>query len=313
MIPAARASRKAIDSLSGYGQVFFRNVLLSGVVPQIAVVAGPCAGGAAYSPALMDFIIMVKGSANMFICGPEVIQAVTGQKCTMDEIGSATANASVSGNVHFVAENDAARRAHREANCCRILPSNNLLDPPHPPTPQVDLSPDPEMNKLVPDEAKDPLDVTKVIAPPGGQRRFSGSACRNWAQNIVVGFARIQGIVVGIIANQPAVKAGTLDIDSSDKAARFIRFCNVFNIPHRDSGGRARLHARRRSRNAAASSGTAPKCSSPTPRPPCRKSRSFCAKPMAAPIWPCAARTWARMWFLPGPRRKSPSWARKAR
>ena len=105
MIPAARASRKG-RLASAYGQVFFRNVLLSGVVPQIAVVAGPCAGGAAYSPALMDFIIMVKGSANMFICGPEVIQAVTGQKCTMDEIGSATANASVSGNIHFVADND---------------------------------------------------------------------------------------------------------------------------------------------------------------------------------------------------------------
>ena len=99
--------QEGIDSLSAYGQVFFRNVLLSGVVPQIAIVAGPCAGGAAYSPALMDFIIMVKGSANMFICGPEVIQAVTGQKCTMDEIGSATTNASVSGNVHFIADNDA--------------------------------------------------------------------------------------------------------------------------------------------------------------------------------------------------------------
>ena len=113
--------QEGIDSLSAYGQVFFRNVLLSGVVPQIAIVAGPCAGGAAYSPALTDFIIMVKGSANMFICGPEVIQAVTGQKCTMDEIGSATVNASISGNIHFVADND----AHADPNC----PPPSLLSP----------------------------------------------------------------------------------------------------------------------------------------------------------------------------------------
>jgi propionyl-CoA carboxylase beta chain len=127
------------DSLSGYGQVFFRNVLVSGVVPQIAVMAGPCAGGAAYSPALMDFIIMVKGSANMFICGPEVIRRSTGQKCTMDEIGSAMAHASVSGNIHFVAEDDADACASPEADL--VLPANNVMDPPHHPTPQITLSP----------------------------------------------------------------------------------------------------------------------------------------------------------------------------
>ncbi|MDO8349072.1 MAG: acyl-CoA carboxylase subunit beta, partial [Planctomycetota bacterium] len=217
------------DSLSGYGQVFFRNVLVSGVVPQIAIIAGPCAGGAAYSPALMDFIIMVKGTSNMFICGPEVIQAATGQKCTMDEIGSAAAHATVSGNIHFVAENDAhAVRIARKL--LSFLPSNNVMDPPHQPVPHVDLSPDPGMNDLVPAGAKDPLDIYLVIA-----RLVDGGdfleVQRDWARNIVVGFARIQGIVVGIIANQPAVKAGTLDIDASDKSARFIRFCNVFNIP----------------------------------------------------------------------------------
>ncbi len=217
------------DSLSGYGQVFFHNVLASGVVPQIAVVAGPCAGGAAYSPALMDFIIMVKGSANMFICGPEVIQAVTGQKCTMEEIGSAMANASVSGNIHFVAENDAdAVRIVKKL--LSYLPSNNVMDPPHAPTPQVDLSPDPEFNTFVPDDAKNPLDVTKVIARLVDQGDYL-EVMKNFAKNIVICFARIQGIVVGIIANQSAVKAGTLDIDASDKSARFIRFCNAFNIP----------------------------------------------------------------------------------
>jgi propionyl-CoA carboxylase beta chain len=217
------------DSLSGYGQVFFRNVLVSGVVPQIAIIAGPCAGGAAYSPALMDFIIMVKGSANMFICGPEVIQAATGQKCTMDDIGSAVAHATVSGNIHFVADSD-THAVQIARKLLSFLPSNNVMDPPHQPTPSVDMSPDPGMNDLVPAGAKDPLDILHVI----GRLVDGGDFLeiqRDWARNIVVGFGRIQGIVVGIIANQPSVKAGTLDIDASDKSARFIRFCNVFNIP----------------------------------------------------------------------------------
>src|SRR6476620_68987 len=135
------------DSLSGYGQVFFRNVLLSGVVPQIAIIAGPCAGGAAYSPALMDFIIMVKGTSQMFICGPEVIQAVTGQKTTMDEIGSPMANASVSGNIHFVADND-AHAVQIARKLLSYIPSNNLLDPPHQATTKLDLSTDNEFNNL---------------------------------------------------------------------------------------------------------------------------------------------------------------------
>jgi len=217
------------DSLSGYGQVFFRNVLVSGVVPQIAIVAGPCAGGAAYSPALMDFIIMVKGTSNMFICGPEVIQAATGQKCSMDDIGSPTAHATVSGNIHFVAEND-AHAVQITRKLLGFLPSNNVMDPPHQPTPQVDLSPDPGMNDLVPSGPKDPFDVVKVITRLVDNGDFL-EVQRDWARNMVVGFARFQGVVAGIIANQPAVKAGTLDIDASDKAARFIRFCNVFNIP----------------------------------------------------------------------------------
>jgi propionyl-CoA carboxylase beta chain len=221
--------QEGFDSLSAYGQVFFRNVLLSGVVPQIAIVAGPCAGGAAYSPALTDFIVMVKGSANMFICGPEVIQAVTGQKCTMDEIGSATVHATTSGNIHFVAESD-AHSIQIVQKLLSYLPSNNLLDPPHHPTPEIDLSADPEMDKLLPESNKEALDVHKVIARlvDNGELLEVQS---EWAKNLVIGFARIQGVVVGIVANNPGVKAGTLDIDSSDKGARFIRFCNVFNIP----------------------------------------------------------------------------------
>ena len=217
------------DSLSGYGQVFFRNVLVSGVLPQIAIISGPCAGGAAYSPALMDFIIMVKGTSNMFICGPDVIQAVTGQKCTMEEIGSPNANASVSGNVQFIADND-AHAIQIARKILSFVPANNLVDPPHHPAAQFDMSPDPEMGKLVPESSKDPLDVSKVIHRLVDNGDFL-EVYQAFARNIIVGFARIQGIVAGIIANNSLVKAGTLDIDSSDKAARFIRFCNVFNIP----------------------------------------------------------------------------------
>jgi propionyl-CoA carboxylase beta chain len=216
-------------SLSGYGQVFFRNVLLSGVVPQISVIAGPCAGGAAYSPALTDFIIMTKKNAQMFICGPDVIKAATGATVTMDEIGSAVAHATVSGNIHFVAEDEAGALAIVK-KLHSFLPSNNVMDPPHRPSPTLVLEPDLGMNELVPEDPKAPIDVLKVIARLVDDGDFL-EVQRDWAKNIVVGFARIQGLVVGIVANQPTVKAGTLDIDSSDKGARFIRFCNCFNVP----------------------------------------------------------------------------------
>lgn len=217
------------DSLSGYGQVFFRNVLASGLVPQVSIIAGPCAGGAAYSPALTDFVIMTKKNANMFICGPEVIKAATGQTVTMDEVGSAMVHASVNGNVHFVA-NDDAHALEIAKKLFSFLPTNNVMDPPHRPTPAVDLALDPGINELIPADAKSGFDVLSLIP-----RLVDGGdfleVHKDFAKNIVVGFGRICGIVVGIVANQPAVKAGTLDIDSSDKAARFIRTCNVYNIP----------------------------------------------------------------------------------
>jgi propionyl-CoA carboxylase beta chain len=217
------------ESLSGYGQVFFKNVLLSGVVPQISIIAGPCAGGAAYSPALTDFIIMTKTNAQMFICGPEVIKASTGASVTMDEIGSAAAHATVSGNIHFVAadEKSALQLARKLAS---FLPSNNVMDPPHRPSSTLVIEPDPGMNELVPADPKAPLDVKHVIHRLVDDGDFL-EVHADFAKNIVVGFCRIQGIVTGIVANQPAVKAGTLDIDASDKGARFIRFCNIFNIP----------------------------------------------------------------------------------
>ncbi|TVR48683.1 MAG: acyl-CoA carboxylase subunit beta [Puniceicoccaceae bacterium] len=217
------------DSLSGYGQVFFKNVLLSGVVPQISIIAGPCAGGAAYSPALTDFIIMTQKNANMFICGPEVIKAATGQVATMQEIGSAAAHATVSGNIHFVAEDD-AHALEIAGKLLSFLPSNNIMDPPHRIPNEIDLRLDPVMNEIVPEDAKAPMDLHQVIARLVDDGDFL-EVQRDWAKNMIIGFARIQGIVVGLVGNQSTFKAGTIDIDASDKASRFIRFCNIFNIP----------------------------------------------------------------------------------
>mgnify|MGYP002621654983 CR=1 FL=1 len=221
--------QEAVESLSGYGQVFYRNVMLSGCVPQIAIIAGNCAGGAAYSPALMDFLIMTRENANMFICGPQVIKAVTGVDATMEEIGSATANASISGNVHFVADND-EHAIQIAKDLLSYLPPNNMQDPPHQLSADISLDPDMLLNELVPEDAKAPLDMQAII-----DRLVDGSQFlevhRDFATNLIVGFGRIDGMVVGIIANQPNVKAGSLDIDASDKGARFIRFCNAFNVP----------------------------------------------------------------------------------
>ncbi|RYH10202.1 acyl-CoA carboxylase subunit beta [Tropicimonas sp. IMCC6043] len=221
--------QEGVGSLSGYGQVFYRNVQLSGVVPQISVIAGPCAGGAAYSPALTDFLIMTRENAQMFICGPEVIRAVTGQVTTMEEIGSAQAHASVSGNIHFIAEDDAHAIAivHRLLS---FLPSNNMMDPPHRIEADLSIVDDPALDELVPADPKTPFDVREVIKRLADDGDFM-EVMELFAQNIVIGFGRIGGIVVGFVANQPIVKAGTLDIDASDKAARFVRFCNVYNIP----------------------------------------------------------------------------------
>lgn len=220
--------QEGVDSLSGYGQIFFKNVLLSGVVPQVAVIAGPCAGGAAYSPALADFLIMTRGSANMFICGPDVIKAATGEVAQLEQFASADAHASISGNIHLVADND-AHAMQLTAKLLSFLPSNNISDPPHVLT-DLSLQDDPVMNEIVPDSPKKPLDVMAVI-----DRLVDGGdffeIMPDFARNLIIGFARIEGMVVGIVANNPMVKAGTLDIDSSDKGARFIRTCNIYNIP----------------------------------------------------------------------------------
>jgi acetyl-CoA carboxylase carboxyltransferase component len=221
--------QEGVDALSGYGEVFFHNVLLSGVVPQIAVICGPCAGGAAYSPALMDFIIMTKTNAFMFITGPEVIKAVTGKAVTMEDVGSAAMHSSVSGNVHFIAD-DEAHAIDLVRRLLSYLPANNSEDPPHRPSTDIALTEDLRVNEMIPDDSSKPMDVRGVIGCLVDDGEFL-EVHANFAGNIIVGFARIEGIVVGLIANQPTVRAGTLDIDSSDKGARFIRTCNAFNIP----------------------------------------------------------------------------------
>lgn len=221
--------QEGVDALSGYGNVFYQNVLLSGVVPQIAVVCGPCAGGAAYSPALMDFIVMTRKNAYMFITGPEVIKAVTGKVVSMEEVGGADMHAAVSGNVHFLAENDAEAIAivHRLLS---FLPSNNSEDPPHRPSHAISLAEDEGMRAIIPADSSSPMDVRGVIDHIVDPGEFL-EVHRSFAENLIVGFARIEGMVVGLVANQPAVRMGALDMDASDKGARFIRFCNAFNIP----------------------------------------------------------------------------------
>jgi propionyl-CoA carboxylase beta chain len=222
--------QEGVDSLSGYGQIFFRNVQASGLVPQIAIIAGPCAGGAAYSPALTDFIIMVRDpNTNMFICGPQVIKSATGENAQLEQFATADAHASVSGNVHLIANSDqhAVELAQR---LMTYLPSNNLDEPPHEPTDKLSLDRLKKLDQIMPANPKEAFDVRDVIEQLTDAESFF-EIQETFAPNIVTGFARIDGVVVGIIANQPKVKAGCLDIDASDKGARFIRTCNVYGIP----------------------------------------------------------------------------------
>lgn len=222
--------QEGVDSLSGYGQIFFRNVQASGLVPQIAIISGPCAGGAAYSPALTDFLIMVRDkNTNMFICGPQVIKAATGEDAKLEQFATADAHASVSGNVHLIA-NDDKHAIELSQKLMTYLPLNNLDDPPHRPTEELSLVPLTRINGLIPSDPKMPFEVRDVINEVMDKDSFF-EIMGSFAPNLVVGFARIDGVVVGVLANQPKVKAGCLDIDASDKGARFIRTCNAYGIP----------------------------------------------------------------------------------
>ena len=219
--------QEGIGSLSGYGQVFYNNVLLSGVVPQISIIAGPCAGGAAYSPALTDFIIQTR-KATMFITGPSVIAQVTGEQVTSEDLGGADSHMTRSGVNHFVVDDD--QQAILVAQkLLSFLPQNNTEDPPVV-DPNHLIEPDPQLAEIVPVKGKKGYDVREVIARIVDWSDFL-EVQAGYAPNIVVGFGRITGRTVGIVANQPMVYSGVLDINASDKGAKFVRFCNAFNIP----------------------------------------------------------------------------------
>jgi len=216
-------------SLAGYGYVFERNVRASGVIPQISLIMGPCAGGAVYSPAITDFTFMVRETSHMFITGPEVIKAVTGEEVSFEELGGAMTHASRSGVASFVSQDEEECLA-MVRHLLSFLPSNNLEDPPA--FAPVD---DPErhdegLTHLIPDSAREPYDMHEVIRRVIDDGEFF-EVFPYWAMNIVTGFARLDGRSLGVVANQPKVLAGTLDIESSEKASRFVRFCDAFNIP----------------------------------------------------------------------------------
>lgn len=221
--------QEGVVSLGAYADIFLRNTLASGVIPQISAIMGPCAGGAVYSPALTDLIFMVRNSSYMFVTGPDVVKTVTHEEVSFEDLGGADVHASTSGVCHYVADN--------ESDCLFMirlllsyLPQNNLEDPPVVPTTDDRLRTEEALDSIVPDDPSKPYDMRDIIRLVVDNGEFF-EIHENYAPNIVVGFARLGGHSIGIVANQPAVLAGVLDINSSDKAARFVRFCDSFNVP----------------------------------------------------------------------------------
>ena len=221
--------QEGVASLGGYADIFLRNVLASGVVPQISAVMGPCAGGAVYSPAITDFVIMTKGLSNMFITGPEVIKAVTHEDVTMEELGGAETHNTLSGVAHFAAENE-EHTFSIIRDLLSFIPDNNMEDPPERETSDPPDRVSEELNLVVPDDPNLPYDIRRIIREVVDDKEFL-EVQEHFAKNIVIGFGHLDGRSVGVVANQPDHLAGVLDIDSSDKAARFVRFCDAFNIP----------------------------------------------------------------------------------
>mgnify|MGYP005848188275 CR=1 FL=1 len=221
--------QEGVNSLSGYTEIFQRNILASGVIPQISVIMGPCAGGAVYSPAITDFIFMVEKTSQMFITGPQVISSVTGENVTSEELGGADTHTSKSGVAHFKAANDEECIA-KIRKLLSYLPANNLEEAPYEPTNDEINRLSEKLTTIVPDDSGKAYDVKEVIAELVDNGDFF-EVQEGFAKNIVIGFARMNGQVIGIVANQPKVMAGSLDVNSSDKAARFVRFCDSFNIP----------------------------------------------------------------------------------
>jgi len=221
--------QEGVEALGGYADIFLRNTLASGVVPQISAIMGPCAGGAVYSPALTDFVFMVEKTSYMFITGPDVIRTVTHEEVTKDALGGAHTHASTSGVCHFTASDDAACLA-RIRELVGFLPANNAEEPPRRPTSDPSSREVPELDRIVPRESNKPYDMLEVLRAVVDDHSLL-EVHQEFARNILTCFARIGGRVIGVVANQPAVLAGVLDIDASTKAARFVRFCDCFNIP----------------------------------------------------------------------------------
>jgi acetyl-CoA carboxylase carboxyltransferase component len=221
--------QEGVVSLGGYADIFLRNTLYSGVIPQISVILGPCAGGAVYSPAITDFTIMVKNTSFMFVTGPNVVKTVTHEDITFDQLGGADIHSSKSGVSHFACENEveALQMARRLFS---YIPENNIEEPPQKQSSDPITRADEELNTIIPDNPNKPYDIKDVIRRVFDDREFL-EVQEHYAANIVVGFARLGGQSVGIVANQPAYLAGVLDIDSAIKGARFVRFCDCFNIP----------------------------------------------------------------------------------
>ncbi|PSQ49355.1 methylmalonyl-CoA carboxyltransferase [Halobacteriales archaeon SW_6_65_15] len=221
--------QEGVASLAGYAEIFRRNTEASGVIPQISAIMGPCAGGAVYSPAITDFIFMVQDTSHMFITGPDVIETVTGEQVSFEELGGAKTHESTSGVAHF-AEQDEKEALDDIRRLLSYVPQNNVEDPPRVEPWDDPERKDEELTSIVPDQPKKPYDMTRVIDGVVDEDSFF-EVQEGYAKNIVVGFARLDGRSVGVVANQPRVNAGTLDIKSSEKGARFVRFCDSFNIP----------------------------------------------------------------------------------
>lgn len=221
--------QEGVNALAGYSEIFQRNILASGVVPQISAILGPCAGGAVYSPALTDFNIMTKGTSYMFLTGPAVVKSVTGEVVTQEELGGASVHASKSGVAHFAVDNEEdAIAAIRDI--LSFIPQNNMEEPPYVPTEDPIERLEDSLNEIIPDNPNAPYDMYEVIGAIVDDGKFL-EVHKDYAKNIIVGFARFGGTSVGVVANQPKYLAGVLDINSSRKAARFVRFCDSFNIP----------------------------------------------------------------------------------
>ena len=221
--------QEGVRALGGYGDVFFRNVRASGVIPQISAIMGPCAGGAVYSPAITDFVIMTEGTSYAIVTGPSVVKEVMGEETSFEDLGGTTVHANISGVVHFVGK-DEEDTLSLIRELLSFLPQNNLEDPPYIEPKDDKARTSEDLNFIIPEDPKSPYDMFYIIERIVDDSRFF-EVQKNWAKSIIVGFARLNGYVVGIVANQPMVLAGALDNEASIKGARFIRFCDSFNIP----------------------------------------------------------------------------------